>query len=401
MSDFTVKTGAMRSCASEFSSLSGSASRISDMIEDACRMKGADSESMRAALQSAFHCGQSARELSDSIRRLGSVLDECASLYERCEEGIVSSGGTVSEVPLRHPKGQAKIPSRSRTVTAAAPKSGAGESGPGTTGGSSSPEPTGSTSPGPHTGEWSFDAGRPLYTWQKPGSQDGGADQSGNIHSVLPSGAKLYEWNAGTQAAASYAEGRIPFSWGSVSGSVGSAQAYAQAGASLSMTASDGKPVFAPYVSAEAGASVSLLEGTVSANYGNDTASISGTGSAVLGKAELSGAVAASLLDESGRVSPRLSGHASAQAVAAEASGSVSGSLAGATATLSGGLNVGVGAHADFGISPTSISCDVGASLGVGGSFGFSVDFSGMVDALRSTAESVWNYLFPGSSSGA
>jgi len=108
------------------------------------------------------------------------------------------------------------------------------------------------------------------------------------------------------------------------------------------------------------------------------------------------GEVSASLFDENGNVSPALSGSVMAEAVAASAAGTVSGSFAGVTASASGGVNVGLGAHADFGITPTSITCDVGASLGIGASFGFSVDIGGAVEAVCSTAQAIWNYFFPG-----
>ena len=406
MSDFTANIGAMRSNASMLEQIAGSAVSISEEIGEACNKSGADSESMRAALNSALFCGQSVREISTSFKRLSTVLQNCAALYENCEEQILSSSGMISG-----------------TAGAAAIFSGDSF---------------------PKSGSWEIDKDKPLFNWSyrgAPGKEgtstftmgsgdEGGGSKSsskGKVSAVKPSGTKLYEWNVGAKASGSAAEVSTKIPGGSAKASALKAEAYASGSASLYLTGDDKNKRLAPYASGSIGASVSLLEGSISGkasttlglNGENKSgtngksgatdeaaafekaigtlgkAEISGKASGTIGKAELSGKAAASLSDKKGKISPRVSGSVSAEAVAAEVSGKVSGTLMGVTATANAGLRAGVGAHASFGISPTAISCDVGASLGLGASLGFTVDISEAVDAVTSSAKALWDYVKP------
>ena len=539
MSDFTVNTSAVRSAASALDGLSHSALRISEGVEDACGMGGADSESMRAAIRAALIYGQSVRELSTSIRRLGDVLAECAALYEQCEESILSSapsgngaggtpgtgaaggtpgtgaaggtpgtgttggtpgtgaaGGTPGSEPaagspgtgpgggnpggisgtfgggsqgsfggapgnsggaqgnpnpgedapdstgdgtppvlpsgtsgtfgdshelnIRHPAGKTKIPVTSHTVTATGAD--------GKTGTYGSDGKESGTDGNKTSGNWKIDNNKPLFTWafsaplnsQGSGKEgdSGKTGDSGNTGdagktgeagasgkpgkkgkpgSIKPSGEKLYEWNARTNASTSYASEKVKIPGGSATGTIGAAEAHASAAASLYMSeGAEKKPFIAPYVSAQAGASASVLEGKISGKYGNDTAEISGSGKVTVGHVEASGSVSASVFDKKGNFAPGVSGAVKAEAVAASATGTLTGSFGGATASVTAGANLGIGAHAKIGVTPTSISCDVGASLGIGANFGFSLDLGGAVRAFCSSAQAIWNSLFTG-----
>jgi len=402
MSDFTVNTGRLRSSALLLDSIGDRAARISEEIAEACRMGGADSESMRAAIQAAFACGRSVRELSVSVIRFGRVLESCSQLYENCENEIIASavggdnvpapagdGGATVEVTVNHPAGQEILTLEPHTV----------EADPAAT--RTRPEGNGSWASG-FGNNWEYNGGGELFNWHysgTPGQSGDAAEGAGggkDPQAVRPQGAPLHIWNTGTQASGSVAEGSIQIPGGWVSGTALGGEAHAEAGLGLYGPGKTGQQVFSPFINASAGASVSVLEGEISGNYSNDYFTVAGSGNATLGHAEALGEVSASLFDENGNVSPALSGSVMAEAVAASAAGTVSGSFAGVTASASGGVNVGLGAHADFGITPTSITCDVGASLGIGASFGFSVDIGGAVEAVCSTAQAIWNYFFPG-----
>lgn len=403
MSDFTVNIGRLRSSALLLDSIGDRAARISEEIGEACRMGGADSESMRAAIQAAMKCGRSARELSVSVIRFGRVLESCSQLYENCENKIIASavnesntaassgdGGTTVEVTVNHPAGQESLTTHSHTVVANP--------------GAVKPRPNGAGG-GSYSNSWEYNGGGELFNWHYSGApgQSGEGDKpaaagSGNepAQALKPPGNPLHVWNTGVEASGSVAEGSIQIPGGWLSGTAVGGEAHAEAGLGLYAPGNQGSNMFAPFINASAGASASLLEGEISSSYSNDYVSVGATGNAALGHAEASAEVAASLFDENGSISPALSGSASAEAVAVSATGTVSGSAAGISATATGGVNLGIGAHANFGVTPTSISCDVGASLGIGASFGFTVDIGGAVEAVCSTAQAVWNYFFPG-----
>ena len=408
--------------------MSGSALGISEEIGDACNKAGADSESMREALNAALICGQSVREISTSFNRLRSILLNCAALYENCEEQILSSAGSAGGVP----GGAFAAGSAAGTGETSEGEAGSGAFGDIKTLGSVSPFAGGAAAiltgdSFPRSGEWKIDNSKPLFDWTyrgAPGEEGtsvfttGGAgpdnkkrSSSGKVSAVKPSGTKLYAWDAGAKASVSAAEVSTKIPGGSAKASVGNAEAHASGSLSLYLTDKDGDKHIAPYASGSIGASVSLLEGSISGKASTTLgtegenaspltetlgkAGISGKATGTFGKIDVSGKAAASLNDKNGKISPRISGSANAEAVAAEVSGKVSGTLMGVTATANAGLNAGIGAHASFGLSPTSISCDVGASLGLGASFGFSIDISDAVDAACSSAKALWNYVKP------
>ena len=75
----------------------------------------------------------------------------------------------------------------------------------------------------------------------------------------------------------------------------------------------------------------------------------------------------------------------------AKAEGSVSGTVLGVKASAKAEVSVGIGASAKFGLSNGKLRCELGAALGIGVKISFDLDFSGAVNAVKSTAEKVWN----------
>ena len=153
----------------------------------------------------------------------------------------------------------------------------------------------------------------------------------------------------------------------------------------------NGNPVkvFTPGVRAEAGASISVFEAEAKSSLKSqyvDGLSYEGSVGTKVGYASAKAGAEMGLID--GKVA--MHAGASAEAIAAEVNGSVGVDYMGVKGTVKGTLNVGVGAHADVGYKDGKISCDVGASLGVGGSVSFELDVSGVVDAAGKAAGDVY-----------
>lgn len=53
---------------------------------------------------------------------------------------------------------------------------------------------------------------------------------------------------------------------------------------------------------------------------------------------------------------------------------------------VTGGVNIGIGAHAEAGLVDGKIKVDIGASIGIGVNVGFEVDPSGTIDAVCDSA---------------
>lgn len=58
---------------------------------------------------------------------------------------------------------------------------------------------------------------------------------------------------------------------------------------------------------------------------------------------------------------------------------------------VSGAVKVGVGAHAEDGVTDGKIKVDVGLAIGVGVDIGFEIDVSGTVDAVCDMASAAWD----------
>lgn len=139
-------------------------------------------------------------------------------------------------------------------------------------------------------------------------------------------------------------------------------------------------------VGASAGVSVSLLHAEGEAQAGNEYLGIYGKGEVDILKAKLSGDASLGF-DKNGK----FTAHAGAKAEGILAEGSVQGGVKvlGTDVGVKAGVNVGIGAHADFGIKDGKITVDLGASLGVGLSLKIDVDVSGTIDTVCDVAKSV------------
>lgn len=189
-----------------------------------------------------------------------------------------------------------------------------------------------------------------------------------------------------TLAGASYTN-----KYGDVEAKIGTAEAHASATAGLYGYTKDGKQVFAPEVSAAVGASVCAATVAGKGSVGNDYFGISSSLDASAGKASASASASASVFNKNGNLDPTLKASASAEAVLAEANVSAGAKVLGVEGKVTGGVKVGVGAHADVGYTDGVIKCDVGASLGVGVNVGFEVDVGAAVKGVTSGAKAVWN----------
>ncbi len=190
--------------------------------------------------------------------------------------------------------------------------------------------------------------------------------------------------------------------------SLGKAEAYANAAWGFYAYNSDGKRIFSPGVSAEVGASVSVFEADVSGQIlGDEMAGVSGSAKVAAGKVSAKGGVHIGAIDGNGR--PEANVELSVEAVLVEAEASVKADILGGGVGIKGGVNVGVGAHAEFGIKDGVIKADLGVSLGLGASVEIELDVGGVIDtavenidkigetaseaidAVADTAEAVWD----------
>ena len=165
------------------------------------------------------------------------------------------------------------------------------------------------------------------------------------------------------------------------------AEAHKNAALGLYVYAKDGKKFFSPGISAEVGASASVVhfesgEGRVGLGKNKDMLGLYGELDydvlSVEGKAKFS-----VNFDE-----VYAGGGIEVNAIELEATGGIS--VLGADIDLSGSLKVGLGAHAEVGLTDGKFKVDLGASFGIGFDIGFEVDVSGAVDAVVGVAEDVW-----------
>ncbi len=152
-----------------------------------------------------------------------------------------------------------------------------------------------------------------------------------------------------------------------------------------------GKKKFSPGVNAEIGASVSLLhaEGEVQV-LGDDMLGVDAGGQFSAGKAEAEASIGFQVYNEKGELNLQSSFNASAEAIAVEAEATVGLDILGGGVSVTGGINIGIGAHADIGYKDGVFKCDIGASLGIGVSLDFEVDIGGIVNTVCEKAEAVW-----------
>lgn len=180
---------------------------------------------------------------------------------------------------------------------------------------------------------------------------------------------------------------------GSLGVSVSAYEAYASAEGGLYTKDDDGKLVLNPHVAAELGASYTLLSAAGQYGIGNEMlgANVSGhiTAGQVSGKVQAEAAV----MDEDGNFNPHAKLDASAEAILVDASAQAGVTVLGTDIKAEASVNIGVGAHASVEIGDGVLECDIGASLGIGASLSFSIDYGGTIDAIQECGRSALDKL--------
>ena len=152
----------------------------------------------------------------------------------------------------------------------------------------------------------------------------------------------------------------------------------------------DGSTVTGNGVTLSGGAKYETVEVSGQLRAGTEEYNMHAGGNAALMTAGVSGGANAGISNE-GKL--QVSAYAGCEANLAEASGKVGSTLGGVEVNVSGSVKVGIGAKASVGYSNGKLKCEIGAALGVGGSFGFEVDVGAIAKKATSAAKSVWNWL--------
>ncbi len=145
-----------------------------------------------------------------------------------------------------------------------------------------------------------------------------------------------------------------------------------------------------PAIGAEAGFTFSALTAQQQMQLGNDFLGAYLTTEETFGRVSANGSIVAGFRDADGNFNPTIHGNLSAEAILAEVSAKGGVKVLGTDVGVKGSVNVGVGAHAEFGFKDGKFSMDVGASLGIGGSVKLEIDFSDTIDAIASKAKAMW-----------
>lgn len=169
----------------------------------------------------------------------------------------------------------------------------------------------------------------------------------------------------------------------------GEAHAEAAAGLYRFTKDSDGKikKIFSPSVSAEVGASASVLDASAEGRIGlGKDKNMLG----VYGNANVKALSAEAKAGVGFIPGKQAYAGASAEANLVKAEGAAGVSVLGTDIGVTAGVKVGVGAHANAGYTDGKLKVDVGAAVGVGFDLGFEVDVGGTVDAVRDVASNAW-----------
>ena len=144
-------------------------------------------------------------------------------------------------------------------------------------------------------------------------------------------------------------------------------------------------------LAAEVGASFTTFSAEDTLMYGDDMLGVYAKGQVEALKAEANANAQIGILEVDGKKVVAAHAGASAEAILVDASIKGGAKVLGTDVSGSVGVNVGIGAHADVGFQGGKLKVDIGASLGVGVSADFEVDFSGTIDAVCSNATNIVN----------
>lgn len=167
--------------------------------------------------------------------------------------------------------------------------------------------------------------------------------------------------------------------WGEAGITVGQAEAHSEFSAGFYVLDADGDKKFSPGVKAELGTSVTAFEAEWKNQWlGDEMLGLNTEVKAVAGKASAVANTTIQLFGDNGDLDVQFAASASAEAIAGEIEGSLGVNVLGGEVDVKGGLNFGVGAHADLGYRDGVFKVDLGASLGVGFSVDVEVDVGGL-----------------------
>lgn len=194
-------------------------------------------------------------------------------------------------------------------------------------------------------------------------------------------------FNAEARWSGALYQNQISSEYGSLGVSVLAAEAYASADGGLISKDEDGNLIINPHINAKVGASATALEASGAYAVGNQWLGADAGGDITVGKVSAEAQLAAGLMDEDGFFNPHAKVDASAEAILIDAKAQAGATVLGTRAEVQGSVNVGVGAHAKVEFGDGKIACDIGASLGLGASVSFTVDYSGTVKAVKKAAK--------------
>lgn len=225
-------------------------------------------------------------------------------------------------------------------------------------------------------------------------------DYTGIIDKIKEGIADATDFEKKISKEGAYYDKKIKSDHGSLGVSALAYKAYAGVEGGLFKKDDDGNLVFNPNIAAKVGASFTALEVVGAYAIGNDYLGANVNGNITAGKINAEAEATANLMDDSGNFNPHAKLNASAEAILVDAKASAGVTVLGTKADVTGSVNVGVGAHAKVEIGDGKIACDIGASLGIGASVKFELDYSGTVKAVKSAAKSALKSIAQNTMSG-
>lgn len=159
--------------------------------------------------------------------------------------------------------------------------------------------------------------------------------------------------------------------------------AYASAEGGLVSKDENGNLIIDPHINAKAGASFTALEVSGTYAVGDEWMGAGASGNVTVGKVSGEAELSAGFRDKDGSFNPHAKLDASAEAILIDAEAQAGFTVLGTKAEVQGSVNVGIGAHANVEVGDGKISCDIGASLGIGASISFTIDYGGTVNAVK------------------
>ncbi len=195
-------------------------------------------------------------------------------------------------------------------------------------------------------------------------------------------------FNASSKTNGAYYSEKIQCEYGSAGVTILGYEAYTNAEGGIFTKDEESNLLFNPHISAKMGASFSVLNAEGTYATGDNMLGTDVSGQVTVGKASGEVEASASFRDSNGNINPHAKLDASVELILINAKAQAGVTVLGTKAEVKGSVNIGVGAHANLEIGDGKIVCDIGASLGIGGSISIAIDYGGTVDAIKDIANS-------------